>query len=278
MYVSIRAARNVALASRPPAAASRGHTVGRQVQVRSVVDIRPVEVRQQEHLHAPLLLTCGIGVPAVVVIPIDTHPIGWEHAMRLVIIVKSEPDLLEIVLALRAASRLAGHLNSRQQKGNQNGNNRNDDKKLDKRESGHTSCVRHVLTSQDPNNLSARLSARAHIQPIPMTPQPDVTKLAIFDQMHLLSLPKRTCQMTTKITLFERMPTLPAKFYRQYRGCQEVSFLVVSEACIAHPLQALVALHGFWFLLALPQQFFFVASSWNGAAPSCHSFSVLAGF
>ena len=44
---------------------------------------------------------------------------------------QGEPELLEVVLALSSASRLAGLLNSRQQQGNQNGDNGNDNANAD---------------------------------------------------------------------------------------------------------------------------------------------------
>ena len=51
--------------------------------------------------------------------------------MRVVIIVQTEPDLLQIVDALNAPGRLAGGLHGRQQKTDENGDNCDDHQQLD---------------------------------------------------------------------------------------------------------------------------------------------------
>src|SRR5437667_6529917 len=50
-------------------------------------------------------------------------PSGRETTVRVVEAVKRQADLLEVVLALRAAGRFAGHLNSGQQERDQDSDN-----------------------------------------------------------------------------------------------------------------------------------------------------------
>ena len=55
--------------------------------------------------------------------------------MDVVIVVQRQTDLLEVVLALRASSRLARLLHSRQQNRDQNRDNENHDQQFDEGES-----------------------------------------------------------------------------------------------------------------------------------------------
>jgi hypothetical protein len=50
------------------------------------------------------------------------------------VVVQRQPDLLEVVLALRATGRFAGLLNSREQECNEDGNNRNDHEEFNQSE------------------------------------------------------------------------------------------------------------------------------------------------
>ena len=53
--------------------------------------------------------------------------------MRVMVVVQSQTNLLQIVLALRPASRLTSLLNSRQQQRHQNGNDRDHHQQLNQR-------------------------------------------------------------------------------------------------------------------------------------------------
>src|SRR5262245_51001658 len=74
------------------------------------------------------------------------HSRGAVHASRrqkaigVLEVVDREPDLLEIVLALRAGGRLANFLNGRQQEADQDGDDGDYDQQLDQRECGATAC------------------------------------------------------------------------------------------------------------------------------------------
>lgn len=50
--------------------------------------------------------------------------------MNIVIIMNSQSELLQIVLALRSSGRFARLLNSREEQGDKNSDNRNDHKKF----------------------------------------------------------------------------------------------------------------------------------------------------
>ena len=52
---------------------------------------------------------------------------------RVVMVLHRDADLLEIVLALRAARRFAGRLNRRQQQGDQDADDRDHDQQFDER-------------------------------------------------------------------------------------------------------------------------------------------------
>src|SRR5262249_3305081 len=60
---------------------------------------------------------------------------GWKFLVGVVKIVDRQTILLEVILALAAAGRLAGLLDSRQKQGRQDGNDGNDDQQLDQGES-----------------------------------------------------------------------------------------------------------------------------------------------
>jgi hypothetical protein len=58
----------------------------------------------------------------------------WERLVGIVIAVQRERQILEVVLALRAAGRFAGGLDGRQQQCDEDANDRDDDQELDERE------------------------------------------------------------------------------------------------------------------------------------------------
>jgi hypothetical protein len=56
-----------------------------------------------------------------------------KNLMHIVIVVQRHAELLEVVLAARAAGRFAGGLNRRQQQANQNANDGDHDQQFDQR-------------------------------------------------------------------------------------------------------------------------------------------------
>ncbi len=58
----------------------------------------------------------------------------WEILGRVMVIVQGQSELLEVVLALRAAGRLASLLNGRQEQCDQDGDNRDHNQSLNERE------------------------------------------------------------------------------------------------------------------------------------------------
>ncbi len=89
-----------------------------------------VTVRQQRHMSAE---QSSHPFPRLVAVPRATGSIP-EHTVHIVVVMKSQTNLLEIVFALRPASGLASLLNCWQQQGNQNCDDRNDDQQLNQRE------------------------------------------------------------------------------------------------------------------------------------------------
>ena len=65
--------------------------------------------------------------------------------MRIVVVVQREPNLLEIVLALRTAGRFACLLDRRKQQGNQDGNDRDDDQQFNERKTATTEMHLELL-------------------------------------------------------------------------------------------------------------------------------------
>jgi hypothetical protein len=82
--------------------------------------------------------------------------------MRVVVVVQGQADLLQVILALRAARRFAGLLHGRQQQCNQNGDNRNDDQQLNQCESATaTNVSRHKIlpSARDEKRKATQLSS-----------------------------------------------------------------------------------------------------------------------
>ena len=69
----------------------------------------------------------------------------WEAEIDVGVVVAGKPQLLYVVDALSAASRLAGGLNGRQQQCDQHRNDRDNDKQLDQRETERNSSASHAL-------------------------------------------------------------------------------------------------------------------------------------
>ena len=61
--------------------------------------------------------------------------VAGQNTVRGLVVVQRQSQLLEIVLALAAASGLAGGLHGRQKQRHQNGDDGNHDQQLDQRES-----------------------------------------------------------------------------------------------------------------------------------------------
>lgn len=78
--------------------------------------------------------------------------IARQAVVGVVIVVEAQSELLQIVDALGASSRLSRRLNGRQQKRNQDANNGNNDQQFDKGKASSSSwysymenvCVRHL--------------------------------------------------------------------------------------------------------------------------------------
>ena len=72
------------------------------------------------------------------------------------VVVQSQSQLFEIVLALSAASRFASLLNGRQEQGNKNGDDRNDDQEFNECESVFFSLCDLKLRPQKSNFLKTK--------------------------------------------------------------------------------------------------------------------------
>src|SRR5262249_29536428 len=73
------------------------------------------------------LLGPGGGVPRHII------QAGWERAELIVVLVQSQPDLVEMVGTLNAVTRVADFLDCRHEKADQDRNNGNNDQQLDQR-------------------------------------------------------------------------------------------------------------------------------------------------
>ena len=100
--------------------------VVRQRKVDQILKIGLIQIRKQSGLRSPLAVA-GTGK--------SQAKSRGKHAVTIVVIVQCKPDLLEIVLALNATSRLARLLDGRQQQGDQHRDDRDDHQQFDQRKS-----------------------------------------------------------------------------------------------------------------------------------------------
>ena len=84
------------------------------------------------------------------------HAAGWEAAVGIVVVVQCDSQLAQVVLALRAARRLARLLHGRQQQGDQDRDDRDHDQQLDQGEAVTTTSMKTWATVHDATPKQAK--------------------------------------------------------------------------------------------------------------------------
>ena len=138
----------------------------RDLSVTGVLEVDEVAYRLLLHEghHLPMNTPTDVRARGRRVIELNT---GWQVLLRAFVVERGDTELLEVVFASVAASRLARGLNRREKQGDQNADDGNDHQQFDKREgreatvsarTSHANGVRSKMKGVGDDNLRVESS------------------------------------------------------------------------------------------------------------------------